>query len=208
LSNPQQSGLIESVTGVVLAGGGSTRMGVDKALLRFDDQPLVERCLDVLRRCFASNLIIASRPERFASLGVTVFPDERPGLGPIGGLHAALRHSVTQALFLVACDMPFLDAALIRKMAAVLGDLDAVVAQIDGRFEPVHAVYQRRILPAVEKRIAAGDYSLQRLIASLRIKGLSEGTVRRYAASFVNVNTPEELEQARKRYGRQNRPQG
>ena len=191
---------------MVLAGGASTRMGADKAFLRLGEWTLVERCVATLRQCFARNLVIANQPDRFASLGLPVFPDEQPCLGPMGGLHAALRHAGTPALFVVACDMPFLNAELIREMAQSLGDFDAVVPEIGGRFEPLHAVYHRRILPVVEARIAAGDYALQALLRQLRLKTLSEETRRRYARALVNVNTPEELEQARRRHGRQDTP--
>jgi molybdopterin-guanine dinucleotide biosynthesis protein A len=161
--------LIKTMTGVVLAGGKSSRMGRDKAALEFDGQLLVGRCVAVLRECFPEVLVIRQ--------------DDLPGLGPIGGLLTALRRA--PEIFVVACDMPFLDAALIREMAAQLAGYDAVA--IPG--EPLHAAYSARILPLVEAQIAAGDYSLQRLLSKLRVR-----TVR--AAPVTNVNTPEELEAA------------
>ncbi len=155
--------------GVVLAGGQSSRMGRDKATLEFDGQPLVERCVAVLRQCFPEVIVVRR--------------DDVPGLGPIGGLLTALRRA--PEIFVVACDMPFLDAALIRAMAAQLAGYDAVA--IPG--EPLHAAYSARILPVVEAQIAAGDYSLNRLLSKLRVKTFG-------AAPIVNVNTPAELEAA------------
>ncbi len=157
------------MTGVVLAGGQSSRMGRDKATLEFGGQPLVERCVAVLRQCFPEVIVVRH--------------DDVPGLGPIGGLLTALRRA--PEIFVVACDMPFLEAGLIRAMAAQLAGYDAVA--IPG--EPLHAAYSARILPVVEAQIAAGDYSLNRLLSKLRVKPFE-------AAPIVNVNTPAEWEAA------------
>jgi molybdopterin-guanine dinucleotide biosynthesis protein A len=166
-----------TVTGVVLAGGKSSRMGFEKAKLEFDGQTLPERAAAVLRECFAQVLVIRQ--------------DDLPGLGPIGGLLTALRRS--PEIFVVACDMPFLDAGLIRAMAAQLPGWDAVA--IPG--EPLHAAYSARILPVVEAQIGVGDYSMKSLLSKLRVKTVE-------AAPIVNVNTPEELEAAWKRLKSQN----
>jgi molybdopterin-guanine dinucleotide biosynthesis protein A len=165
------------MTGVVLAGGQSTRMGRDKATLEFDGQPLLERAVAVLRECFPEVMVIRQ--------------DDVPGLGPIGGLLTALRRA--PEIFVVACDMPFLDAALIREMAAQLPGYDAVA--IPG--EPLHAAYSARILPVVEAQIAAGDYSVQSLLSKLRVRTVEAGPI-------INVNTPEELEAAWQKLKSQN----
>jgi molybdopterin-guanine dinucleotide biosynthesis protein A len=155
------------MTGVVLAGGKSRRMGRDKAALEFDGQPLAERCVAVLRVCFSEVMVVRE--------------DDTPGLGPIGGLLTALRRA--PEIFVVACDMPFLDAALIREMAAQLPGFDAVA--IPG--EPLHAAYSARIVPVIEAQIVTGDYSLRRLLAKISVKTVA-------AAPIVNVNTPQEWE--------------
>jgi molybdopterin-guanine dinucleotide biosynthesis protein A len=192
---------IDSVTGVVLAGGKSLRMGTDKAFVRVGQQTLAEKCVSTLQSCFPKNILVANRPESFVGLKVPTFSDDIPGIGPLGGIYTALRHVETPAIFVVACDMPFLNADLIRQMASVLGEFDAVAAKIDGKFEPLHAVYHRRILPAIEERIKAGDYPVYRLLENLRVRIFSEKELSRYPdwrKTFLNVNTPEELEKARK----------
>jgi molybdopterin-guanine dinucleotide biosynthesis protein A len=191
---------IESVTGVVLAGGKSLRMGTNKALVRVGQQTLVEKCVSTLQTCFPKTILVANRPESFTGLTLPTFPDVIPDLGPLGGIRTALRHVETPAIFVVACDMPFLNVDLIREMASVSGEFDAVAAKIDGKFEPLHAVYHRRILPAIEDRIKAGDYSVYRLLETLRVRTFSESELNRdpdWRKTFLNVNTPEELEKAR-----------
>lgn len=195
----RQLPLIASVTGVVLAGGKSSRMGTDKAFVRVAERTLIERTTAVVRCCFVQNVIIANHPEMFSSLGLPVFKDDVPDLGPLGGIATALRRVETEAIFVVACDMPFLNPELIREMAKALGDFDAVAARIDGRFEPLHAVYRRRSLPGIESRIATRDYSVVRLLESLRVRVFEEKELSGFAEwrrTFLNVNTPQELRKA------------
>lgn len=191
---------IKTVTGAVLAGGKSTRMGTDKAFVRLRRQTLIEACLSVLSRCFTRNIIIANQPDAFVKLGPPVFPDELVGCGPMGGIHSALRHASTEAVFVVACDMPFLDAGLIRAMAMAGEGFDGVVARLEERFEPLHALYQKRALPVIELQIAAGEYSLQKLVPRLNMKVIGETELAQFGKwqrCFRNVNTPEELAKAR-----------
>lgn len=176
LSIENQPRLVETVTGVVLAGGKSTRMGRDKATLELGGQTLRERCATVLRACFAEVLVITQ--------------DDVPGLGPIGGLLTGLRRVKTPALFLAACDMPFLDAKFIRRMAGELAGYDAVA--VPG--EPLHAVYATRILPVVEEQIATGEYSMNKLLARLRVNWISDTGL---SKALRNVNIPQEWEAAK-----------
>ena len=195
---------IESVTGVLLAGGKSSRMGTDKAWLQVEGQPLIERSIDTLRQCFTHNIIVANQPQVFDSLGLPVIPDDESGLGPIGGLLTALRHVGTPSIFLVACDMPYLNAPLIRDMANAIGERDAVVASIAGRLEPLHAVYRCAIRLVVETQISARALSLQILVGKLNVKILSEkelGRYREWRKVFLNVNTPEEFQNVRRHHG-------
>jgi molybdopterin-guanine dinucleotide biosynthesis protein A len=158
-----------TVTGVMLAGGQSRRMGADKAALI---GPRVEA---ILRACFPAVLVIRD--------------DDRPGLGPIGGLATALRRVETDAIFVAACDMPFLDAALIRELVELLPGYDAVVPQVGEYGEPLHAVYHRRCLPVVEEQIAAGDYSLQHLVRRLHTRFVHRPN---WGRTLTNINTPAE----------------
>ncbi len=153
-------------TGVMLAGGASSRMGTDKAALI---GPRVEA---VLRQCFPQTLVVRE--------------DDTPGLGPIGGLATALRRVETDAIFLVACDMPLLDPVVIRELTELLTGYDAVVPQAGEYFEPLHAVYHRRCLSIVEEQIRAGDLSLQRLIPRLNARLVSRPD---WGRTLCNVNT-------------------
>ncbi len=186
---------------MILAGGKSTRMGSDKAFARIGPQTLVERCAGVMARCFTTTIIIANRPEAFESLRLSVRKDDLPDLGPLGGILTALHHAATPAVFIIACDMPFLNDTLIRAMAESLAGYDAVAPRIASRFEPLHAAYHRRILPVVEARIQAGDCSVSRLLEAIRTRPFAEAELAPFVdwkRTFLNVNTPEELAKAKK----------
>jgi len=158
-----------TVTGVMLAGGQSRRMGADKAALI---GPRVEA---ILRACFPAVLVIRD--------------DDRPGLGPIGGLATALRRAETDAIFVAACDLPFLDPAVIRELVGLLPGYDAVVPQAGEHCEPLHAVYRCGCLPVVEQQIAAGDYSLQHLVRRLHTHYVHRPD---WGRTLTNINTPAE----------------
>ena len=166
------------MTGIVLAGGRSRRMGRDKTALELAGQTLPDRAAAVLRECFAEVLIIRH--------------DDRPGLGPIGGLQTALRRVQTDALFVVAGDMPWLEAGLIRQMAGELPGFDAVAFPD----EPLHAAYATTIRPVVDQQIAAGEYALRRLLTKLRVRPF---TTPQRPAALTNVNTPADWAAVRQR---------
>jgi molybdopterin-guanine dinucleotide biosynthesis protein A len=158
-------------------------MGRDKAMLEWNGQTLQEHSAAVLRKCFTQVLFIAE--------------DDVAGIGPLGGIVTALRRA--PAIFVVACDMPFLNAGMIRDMADMLPGNDAVA--IPG--EPLHAGYSRSALPAVEQAIANGEYSVHKLLGRSRVKYLSDSELNRYPdwrKSLTNINTPQEWE-AVKRHG-------
>lgn len=188
-----KSKLHDSITGVVLAGGRSSRMGTDKARLKLQEKTLVEWSVEVLRRCFPTTMVIANDPAVFPG----AVPDDVPGLGPLGAIATALRCVSTPGIFVVACDMPFLNVDLIGDMARQLAGWDAVAV----RGEQLHAAYSRSLLPFVEQQIAAGDLSVHGLLERVRVRHFTEMELAKYPdwrRSFFNVNTPEEFEQAKK----------
>lgn len=191
---------ITEIEGVILAGGKSRRMGTNKALVNWEGKPLIETVAGKLAAIFNHTFIVANEPGLFADLKLPVFPDRETGIGPLGGIHSALMNAHAEACFVVGCDMPFLDAELIRRMVSELSESDAVVARLEGRFEPLHAVYRRRVLPVAERQIQAGDCSLQRFVAKLNariISGVELADNSVWIRSFRSLNTPGELESAR-----------
>ena len=227
-----------AVTGVILAGGRSRRMGRDKALLDLGGRPMLARVAEALGRVCQAVVIVDREPGRYAFLGFPVVVDRRPGFGALSGLHAGLLAMEHPYGIFVACDMPFLDPALLAYMARCAagngrGDMDhgrgfavaaaegaegtvraapatgrtgrtgydAVVPRRGGRPEPLHAVYGRGLIPAVEDLLARGGGPLRLLLTApgVRVRWVEEPELRRFdpkLRSLTNVNTPEDYERA------------
>jgi len=188
--------------GVILAGGRSRRMGENKAEMMLRGEPLLTRVAHRLSSVVDDLLVIG--PQSLASLAphARVVEDALPAMGPLGGLYTALIATTSAHIFLVACDMPFIRPGLVRAMLAFAEtrcDAEVVALEANGRVQPLHAVYARGCLPAVERLLQASDHSLHSLLAQLAVVAIDAETVRREdpdGLSAFNVNTPEDWRQA------------
>ena len=185
------------VTGVILAGGRASRMGGrDKAFAAVDGEPIAARTIRLFRELFPQVLVATTRPERFRTLEVETVVDHVPGAGPLGGIHAAMLASRHPHVFVAACDMPGLDADVIRFLVGRIGATDAIVPCWENDVEPLHAVYAVRCLPTIEDNLGRGEFGLRELLARLDVDWVSENELRRLdgsTRSLINVNTPEQL---------------
>ena len=177
------------VAGFVLAGGRSSRMGRDKALLRHWGVPLVVRTAAAVMEA-AGSVTILGDPTVYGHFGWPALPDAAPGLGPMGGLLTALEHTRSEWNLLVACDMPEVSPDLLRELLQKTSRARGrcVAPVLEGGFEPLCAVYKRSALPEVRAAIAAGRLAMRDLLPLLNVvpvAGLD-------AACFRNVNTPED----------------
>jgi molybdopterin-guanine dinucleotide biosynthesis protein A len=188
--------------GVILAGGRSRRMGEDKATMLFGGEPLLAR---VARRLSSSvDELLVIGPQSLAPLAphAHVVEDTLPAIGPLGGLYTALTATGSACIFLVACDMPFVSPGLVQAMLALAvtrDDADVVTLDANGRVQPLHAVYSRGCLPAVERALEAKDHSLHALLAHLAVVTIDLETVRREdpdGLSAFNVNTHDDWRDA------------
>jgi molybdopterin-guanine dinucleotide biosynthesis protein A len=186
-----------AVTGVVLAGGRSSRMGGrDKAFAAVDGEPIAVRTIRLFRTLFPQVVVATHRPDRYRALDVDTVADVFAGCGPLAGIHAAMRVARHPHVFVAACDMPGLDRDVIRFLLARIGDADAVVPRWDDDIEPLHAVYARRLADRIEDALRGGRYAIRDLLPRLRVDYVGEdelARIRGTARSMLNVNTPEEL---------------
>jgi len=178
--------------GAVLTGGRARRFGSDKCAYRYRGATLLEHALASLRE--AEERMIVGGPERSLP-GVRWIPDVRPGLGALGGVHAALLASPTPWLAVTACDVPFLPALLWRLLLALADDALLIVPEGPTGLEPLAAVYHRDLVPQVEERLDAGARSLHGLldVAPGRVVPWSELRDTLDADAFLNANRPEDL---------------
>jgi len=188
-----------SVVGVVLAGGRSSRFGRDKALLEIGGETLLQRTVATLRAACGDVLIVGPPERGIQAPGTPVLQDERPGVGPLGGIATALRARPGAAALVVAVDMPFLNLALLKQLVALSVDADVVLPVVDGRGQQLHAVYGQRCLAEIDAQIATGDYKIDRFFSNIRVRRVEEAELRRFdpmLRAFQNVNTPAAWEAA------------
>lgn len=183
----------------ILAGGPGTRMGRNKALMPFRGRPLLERQLAVLRPLFERVLIGTNDPAPYAGFGLPLVADLLPEQCALTGIHAILAAAQTEDVFVVACDMPYLNGALIRALVGRRTGYDAVVPVSNRGLEPLHAVYARRCREAIEATVAAGSWKATDFYGRVRA---DQWRVRdeRWAVEghspFANLNTPDDLRRA------------
>jgi len=189
------------LTGVIQAGGRSTRMGGEpKALLEVGGRRIVERVADVLGQVTDDLLIVTNTPELFEWMRLPMVPDAFPDCGSLGGIYSGLKAAPGEAAFTVACDMPFLSIAVARLVTSRAGDADIVAPRTGAHYETLHACYGRACLSPMERRLAAGQLKITGFWDEVRVLAILEEDVARLAdpgVVFSNVNTPEDLARAR-----------
>jgi molybdopterin-guanine dinucleotide biosynthesis protein A len=189
------------ITGVIQAGGRSTRMGGEpKALLELGGRRIIERALDVVRAVVDDVLIVTNTPALYGFLGVPMIPDVYPDHGSLGGIFSGLQAAAGDATFTVACDMPFLHPDVARLVIDRAGQGDVVIPRVGEQLETMHALYAKACLPAIETRLRAGRLKIVGFFDDVRVVEIGEAEVARHRAPevvFMNVNTPDELARAR-----------
>jgi molybdopterin-guanine dinucleotide biosynthesis protein A len=155
----------------------------------------------------APDLLVTDASDTFAFLGLPMRPDEIPGTGPLGGIYTALYHLPYERTLVVGCDMPLLSPGLLRYVAELADEADALVPRwTDGEgqlhVETLHAVYSRSCLEAIRGRIEAGRLQVRGLLDEVRVRYVEEAEMRRHdpgLESFRNANTPGEWERLKDR---------
>ena len=189
------------MTGVVLAGGHSGRIGTNKALLELGGARIIERVLCTIRPLFHEVAIVANDLDTYAYLGVPIWPDRIPEKGPLGGVYTAVFQSASPQTFCIACDMPFPNPAVIAYLQDVAPGYDVVVPRTTDGYQPLHAIYSKTCLPQMEAMIHADQLKIDRLFPAVRLRIVEEKEFHPkdpHLLCFVNVNTWEDLERAAK----------
>ncbi len=190
------------LTGIVLAGGRSLRLGTDKAGLTFEGRYLLETVIERLSGVCSEVLVASGRSAegRKTPRPVRFVADLAPGRGPLAGVQAGLAAATAEFALVVACDMPFLNPHLLSYMASLPRRYQALVPRAAGRWHPAHAIYARSCLPVIEELLAKRNSSMRELLSRLDVRELPEKELRRYdpeGLSLFNVNEPQDLVRAR-----------
>ncbi len=190
--------MIEDCTALILAGGDSRRMGQDKAALMLNRSALLEGITAKMQSVFPG--VIVSVRQMRAGLGVPQVCDESLASGPLAGLAAGLEHVATPWVFAVACDMPFVEPAVIEFLAAQRAGYQAVVPCAHGFPQPLAAFYAVSCLGVVQDILSGNDkHSLRTLLERLQVRYVSEeqiSTVDPELRSFFDLDTPQDVAKA------------
>lgn len=178
------------ITGVVLAGGKSSRMGTDKALLEYKGKPLICHAAGILDS-FCEKVVISSSHNRYAFTGYEIWPDEIAVSAAISGIYTCLRRSATRYIFVLSTDMPMADTGFLRSMADECGNYDLILPVHDGHVEPLCGIYSKDLLGVMEQNIRSEQYGLQRLPEKCNAKLIPAGQLH---LMFFNVNTREDFD--------------
>ena len=200
LAVASQKGRIAGVTGVILAGGASSRMGSNKALLPHKGGRFIESIYRELSEIFPEVILVTNTPEQYQFLPCRKVSDLFQGMGALAGIHAGLAQSSNPAIFAVACDMPHLDPWLIRHLANRGTGCDLVLPRSEHGYEPLHALYRKGCLPVMEDCLGRGERRIVSILPDLRVREIAASEVARFDPtfdSFSNINTPEEYYELR-----------
>ncbi|MFH2140629.1 MAG: molybdenum cofactor guanylyltransferase [Pseudomonadota bacterium] len=189
--------MIADCTALILAGGDSSRMGQDKAGLLLDGSTLLQRVTTTMQEVFPK-IIVSVRQPRAEVLLQQVCDAEADG-GPLAGLVAGLAQVETPWMFAVACDMPFIQSAVIIRMAELRGEHDAVVPMIDGHPQPLFAFYAKQSMSMMRDALASGEKRVRAVLQKLDVRYVDEAELRNcdpQFRSFIDVDTPHDLKAA------------
>jgi molybdopterin-guanine dinucleotide biosynthesis protein A len=187
-----------AVTGVVLAGGLSTRFsGENKAFIKIDGRRLIDRIQAIFKELFAELILVTNQPLDHLDWDGKIVTDIFPIRSSLTGIHAGLFYASHPFAFFSACDTPFLQREVIEVVVeAIRQDVDVIVPKVEAGLEPLCAAYSRRCLEAVERHLQRQDLAIRKFFDRLRVRTISESRIRRIdprLESFFNINTPDDL---------------
>ena len=194
------------ITSIVLAGGKGTRLGKDKLLEVVGGRPLLQRVVDSLIPVSRRILLVTAQGQtipavRASETAMATVSDVYPGKGALGGIYTGLSASGCRHSLVVAADMPFLNPDLLQHLISAATGFDVVMPRFNGQIEPLHAVYSRDCLPAIQEQIERSQLQIRILLEQVRVRYVEEAEIGRFDPrhlSFYNVNTPDDLTKAQR----------
>jgi molybdopterin-guanine dinucleotide biosynthesis protein A len=200
--------MYNDITGFILAGGKSTRMGTNKSLLKIGGLTIIERVINLMRGLFQEVILITNQSEEFSFLKLPMQEDIHNNTGPLAGIHSALVHTKTEKNFIISCDMPLMRADVIKFLVEYPTDKLITIAKADKFLQQLCGVYYKSLLPTIEniieKNNAPGDErnpvqnkrgcSVLELVNNVpaEIIDIEEEYKDYIPGTFYNMNRPEE----------------
>jgi len=186
----------KDISGIILSGGKSVRMGENKAFIEIDGVPIIHRIYNLFKELFREIIIVTNQKELFLNFDSKIYSDLFPNKGALGGLYTGLVFSNFTYSFCVACDMPFINKSLVQYLVKNMEDYDVIVPLTKDGLQPLHAIYSKHCLPTIKETIEKGKYKIIDFYSLVKVKVIKEedfGFLDPLRESFINVNTQEEL---------------
>ena len=191
------------MSSIILAGGRSTRLGQDKTSLIFCGEKLLDRVIGHLNELGQEIILVLAKQQHNPCVDypqhMKIARDPLTGKGPLVGIYSGLKVSGDEFNTVVACDMPFLNIALMNYMIGLAPGFDIVIPRVGTLVEPLHAVYSRNCLNVMEEMITKDDLKVSNLLKQTNVRYIEEGELDRFDPehlSFFNINTPEDVKKA------------
>ncbi len=186
------------VSAVILAGGANKRFnGKTKANIQISGVRIIARTIKILHELFDDIIIVTNTPEEFKGYKhYTLVPDEIKNVGPLGGIHAALKVAKNDAVFVFASDMPCISSGIVKKHIEFYNKrkCDAAIPRIKDFKEPLHAIYNKNIFENLNNFLnGANKYSIENFIKDLNVRYHNLDDLEEYRKAFININTPQDL---------------
>jgi molybdenum cofactor guanylyltransferase len=180
------------ISGFILAGGKSRRMGTDKALLVLQGKPLLQQMISLIEP-FCDKVVISGQNSDYISFGVELIPDSYSDCGPIAGIFSALKYSISDWNLVVSVDVPFVNDEILFFLISNIGECDCIIPKHDSGVEPLIGLYHRRTLPIIEEMITTGDFRLTNLLSKLNTRYVDcNELIKKHPRLFMNINRMED----------------
>jgi molybdopterin-guanine dinucleotide biosynthesis protein A len=192
---------VKNISGVILAGGENKRFGgINKSNLIIGGSSIMSRIIDAISDIFEEIIIVTNNPEEFHSFShYKIVTDQFTKVGPLGGLHSAIKTSSKESVFVFAGDMPFVDKAIIINQIEYfsLCTAEAVIPRVNGYDEPLHAIYRNSIYGLLDNYLATRkEYAIRDFLVNVHVNYLQLSVSEQTVKAFTNINTPFEADKA------------
>ncbi len=181
------------ITGIILSGGQSTRMGTDKALIQINGKTLLEKVIHICQP-LCSQILISSNNKAHEEFGYKIIPDEIKNCGPLGGIYSCLKQSETEWNFVISVDAAFVEPEFVSNLISEIGNYDAIAPVHNDGKEPLIALYQKKGLTEMKKMLDSRNYKMYNLLNSINTKFVdSQHWIERFPKIFHNLNNPDDI---------------
>lgn len=192
--------MANKLTVAIMAGGQSSRMGMDKSFVLFEGRPMIEVVIDVMAGLGDETLLITNKPDDYAHLNLPLVGDVYPDHGPLGGIFTAVHAATHFYTLVVACDMPWLNRSLLEYMIGLRKTADVIVPRWEKFPEPLHAIYSKACLGPIEAKLKEQRLKITGFFGQVGVRFVEREEIEQFdkdGRSFANINSPEDLEEAR-----------